>query len=668
METHTHTHNATNANQAQNSSRINQFLYDIDAPARLHVLNSFSKTKELFVPNHSDQNVVTWYMCGPTVYDDSHIGHARTYVSSDIIKRILRDYFGYDVKMCMNITDIDDKIIRKAIESGQRFDEISRKYETDFLQDMKDLNVELPDVITRVSEFVPEIITFTEKIIANGFAYESNGSVYFDVAKFNDGEKHKYAKLEPTSATDTEKLKEGEGVLTDAETTEKKNQFDFALWKKSKPGEPVWDSPWGQGRPGWHIECSAMAAEFFKEFPIDIHSGGIDLRFPHHDNEIAQSEAYYDCDNWINYFIHTGHLHIEGKKMSKSLKNFITIRYILDQYSARQIRFLFLLHNWDSLMNYSTLKSMPEAIEKERKFSEFFKNLKAIMRQCDIQTTEQKWNAKDYELDTLLTQKQVLVHERLADSFDTPAAVNHLSDIISATNTYLQQDKKLIKLPLLRKVSKYVLRILKVFGVYDDDVFPAQVEGQTQNKEKMIAPYVNALSKFRDLIKENADKGPKDLMVLCDQLRDDVLPHLGIRLEDRAKGVEAIWKYEDKDVLLKEKEAKIKEKEKKEEEKKQRKELELRKKSTPGSEWFKVFFADKYSQFDAEGLPTHGPLKQKAPGADGPEQVQGELLSESIRNKLKKEQNKQDQVYQKYLKELESQGPSKQEHEEEKAQ
>ena len=244
------------------------------------------------------------------------------------------------------------------------------------------MNVELPDVITRVSEFVPEIISFTEKIISNGFAYVSNGSVYFDVAKFNDGDKHKYAKLEPTSATDVEKLKEGEGVLTDtdAEATEKKNKFDFALWKKSKPGEPIWQSPWGEGRPGWHIECSAMAAEFFKEFPIDIHSGGIDLRFPHHDNEIAQSEAYYDCDNWINYFIHTGHLHIDGRKMSKSLKNFITIRHILTLYNARQIRFLFLLHNWESLMNYSTEKSMPEAVATEKKFYEFFKNVKAVMR------------------------------------------------------------------------------------------------------------------------------------------------------------------------------------------------------------------------------------------------------------------------------------------------
>jgi len=237
--------------------------------------------------------------------------------------------------MCMNITDIDDKIIKRSAESGEPYGEFSRRFETDFFNDMKALNVELPDVITRVSEFVPEIVKFIEKIIENGFAYESNGSVYFDVKKFNDHENHTYAKLEPTSVGNEDSMKESEGVLTNHETVDKKGKQDFALWKKSKPDEPVWNSPWGEGRPGWHIECSAMASEFFKEFPIDIHSGGIDLRFPHHDNEIAQSEAYYNCDNWINYFIHTGHLHIEGRKMARSLKNFTTIKDVLGAYSSR---------------------------------------------------------------------------------------------------------------------------------------------------------------------------------------------------------------------------------------------------------------------------------------------------------------------------------------------
>ena len=234
----------------------------------------------------------------------------------------------------MNITDLDDKIIRKAMESKPpvEFTEISRLYETKFLDDMKRLNVALPDMITRVSEYMDEIIEFIAKIIENGYAYEANGSVYFDVMKFNKEPKHTYAKLEPNSVEAEGMMEEGEGVLANVEETakEKRDPKDFALWKKSKPGEPLWDSPWGQGRPGWHIECSAMAGSIFKKYPLDIHSGGIDLKFPHHDNEIAQSEAYYNCDNWINNFWHCGHLHIDGKKMSKSLKNFITIKHILD--------------------------------------------------------------------------------------------------------------------------------------------------------------------------------------------------------------------------------------------------------------------------------------------------------------------------------------------------
>jgi len=260
------------------------------------------------------------------VYDESHMGHARSYVSFDILKRIMTDYFGYNVKLVMNITDIDDKIIRKAIEENISFEEISRRYETEFFDDMRRLNVSLPESITRVSEFVPEIVAFIEKIIENGYAYESNGSVYFDVKKYSSEPNHTYAKLEPTSVNNKELMAEGEGVLTNSETSDKRGEADFALWKKSKPGEPKWPSKWGEGRPGWHIECSAMAASIFKKYPIDIHTGGVDLRFPHHDNEIAQSEAYYNCDNWVNNFWHTGHLHIAGKKMSKSLKNFITIK------------------------------------------------------------------------------------------------------------------------------------------------------------------------------------------------------------------------------------------------------------------------------------------------------------------------------------------------------
>ena len=201
---------------------------------------------------------------------------------------------------------------------------------------MKRLNVKLPTVITRVSEYMPEIIAYIEKIIENGYAYESNGSVYFDVEPFGSSTCHTYNKLEPGASNDTERLQEGEGALADETlANDKRSSKDFALWKKSKEGEPKWESPWGEGRPGWHIECSAMAGALLPNPPLDIHTGGVDLKFPHHDNEVAQSEAYYENDCWVNHFWHTGHLHIAGRKMSKSLKNFITIKAILDRYNAR---------------------------------------------------------------------------------------------------------------------------------------------------------------------------------------------------------------------------------------------------------------------------------------------------------------------------------------------
>jgi cysteinyl-tRNA synthetase len=217
-----------------------------------------------------------------------------------------------------------------------------------------------------VSEYIQENVDFVKKIISRGYAYESNGSVYFDVAKFDASKDHHYAKLVPEAFGDQAALNEGEGDLsvTDVTKKEKKADNDFALWKLSKPGEPSWPSPWGKGRPGWHIECSAMASNILGQ-SIDIHTGGYDLKFPHHDNELAQSEAYFENDNWIRYFLHSGHLTIAGCKMSKSLKNFITISEVLERYSARQLRLTFLLHSWKDTLDYSE-KTMEHAKSYER--------------------------------------------------------------------------------------------------------------------------------------------------------------------------------------------------------------------------------------------------------------------------------------------------------------
>lgn len=431
---------------------------------KLELYNSLTRNKTEFIP--IEQHRLTWYNCGPTVYDSSHMGHARSYITFDIIRRVLQNYFGYKIFFVQNITDIDDKIIRRArqkylfekyleefeqqnkqkenhhdqiiadvnaalneikskfehetdqdkksmlnklihrtesmindnstnIEQMVRgvsdilsiwldqnrghevcdpdiFISLPRFYENDFNQDMLALNILPPDCVTRVSEYIPEIIDYIQKIIDNGYAYQSNGSVYFDTEKFARTPKHYYAKLVPEAYGDTKALAEGEGDLSSSTTTttaniinEKRNQNDFALWKNSKPGEPWWRSPWGNGRPGWHIECSVMATEIIGK-QMDIHSGGIDLRFPHHDNEMAQSEAYFNTgEQWVNYFLHSGHLTIQGCKMSKSLKNFITIKDALKTITARQLRLVFLLHSWKDTLDYSD-NSMNDALHFEK--------------------------------------------------------------------------------------------------------------------------------------------------------------------------------------------------------------------------------------------------------------------------------------------------------------
>lgn len=317
----------------------------------LKVNNSLCNEKVEFVTKNGDRTI-NWYMCGPTVYDSAHLGHARTYLTFDILRRILSSYFNYDVNVCMNITDIDDKIIKRSNEQNIEFSKFAKMWEDNFFKDMCNLNVLYPNHITRVSEYIPEIIDFIKVIMDKGYAYENKGSVYFDIDAYKKGG-HMYAKLVPQDKVQNiEELEEAEGALSKDTINDKKNKGDFALWKASKPGEPFWASPWGNGRPGWHIECSVMCSSVFGT-SLDIHSGGIDLRFPHHDNEIAQTEAHDESKQWINYFLHTGHLKIEGLKMSKSLKNFKKISDFINVYTPNTFRLYFCQAKWDMEMDFT---------------------------------------------------------------------------------------------------------------------------------------------------------------------------------------------------------------------------------------------------------------------------------------------------------------------------
>jgi cysteinyl-tRNA synthetase len=503
--------------------------------------------------------------------------------------------------LIMNITNIDDKIILRSAQKGIDHIELSQKYERDYYHDMNCLHVQPPTIITRVTEYMDEVVCYIQNIINNGFAYESNGSVYFDCQAFDATPGCYTCKLMPEQKYNATLLAEGEGACTTNRQeyhTEKRHARDFALWKAAKDGEPVWDSPWGCGRPGWHIECSCMASDVVAKITghknMDLHSGGVDLKFPHHDNEMSQAEAEdYDHtttstppppQQWVNYFLHSGHLDIDGSKMSKSLKNFITIQQALKINTSRQIRLLFLLHKYNAPMDYDK-NTMHHAVTIEKMFGEFFHNVKAVMRQYDFIKTEysQKLTPEAVRLQQKLTTTQTAVDVSLRDDFDTPKAMSQLMELIKATNVYLNTtnstDKPVLSV-IIESVALYITRMLRVFGViFNDgigftmadnppmnitspsspsnnnsnnnistisnpalnDCYGMNDDHQSSSREIIVTPILDALMEFRAKVRDAARTGDQSTVLkLCDLFRDEMLPPLGVRLEDKKDG--SIWK------------------------------------------------------------------------------------------------------------------------------
>ena len=304
----------------------------------LKIYNSLKREKQVFTP--IEPNKIRMYVCGMTVYDHCHLGHARVMVVFDMVYRWLQAA-GYDVTYVRNITDIDDKIIKRAIENGETIQQLTNRFIAAMHEDADALGVLRPNHEPRATEFVPEMLELIGKLEHNGLAYQaSDGDVNYAVRKF-DG----YGKLSGKSLDD---LRAGERVEVDSA---KQDPLDFVLWKHAKPGEPAWSSPWGEGRPGWHIECSAMSSKLLGQH-FDIHGGGQDLQFPHHENEIAQSEGA-NCCTFVNYWMHNGFVRVDNEKMSKSLGNFFTIREVLERYDAEVVRFFILRAHYRSPLNYS---------------------------------------------------------------------------------------------------------------------------------------------------------------------------------------------------------------------------------------------------------------------------------------------------------------------------
>ncbi|KAK3747619.1 hypothetical protein QZH41_013667, partial [Actinostola sp. cb2023] len=681
----------------------------------------------VFVPQHGRR--VTWYGCGPTVYDASHMGHARSYITFDILRRILRSYFNYDVFYVINVTDIDDKIIHRArrnyllekyteknnpaetilsdletaftpyvknmekttdeekknmlsrivskvnlskdklsnlvssssasnddiqaavkygsdVTDHRIFAKLTTYWEEQYHKDMTALNVLPADCLTKITQYVPEVVVFVEKIISNGYAYESNGSVYFDTIKFGSSEKHSYARLVPEAVGDLQALAEGEGtklIPCSKEYRKWRSDRDFALWKANKPGEPAWDSPWGKGRPGWHVECSVMASEVLHH-SIDIHTGGVDLKFPHHDNELAQSEAYHGTDQWINYFLHAGHLTIEGCKMSKSLKNFITIKEALKRNSSRQIRLAFLLHTWNATLDYSE-NVIREAEQTEKLFNDFFLTIKDILRKPeDIAPDTHNYKELEKDLQTRFHEKKDAVHQALCDSIDTPGALRQMHDLVKLSHIYIGNKKQRSESPnhdLLKGVAKYLTEMLRIFGANDGEQeigFSISGQNTSENHEEVALPYVQLLSDFREDIRQIAreEKVPR-ILKACDVLRDESLPNLGVKLEDQEGDSKAVIKFVDPETLMKER---LQQQEEQEKKKRQKEEAKKRLEEEKAAKEAKARIApwdmfkhetEKYSAFDDQGIPTHD--------------AQGEPISAKQVKKLKKLYQQQEKLY-----------------------
>lgn len=461
------------------------------------IYNTLTRKKEEFRPLNPPN--VTMYTCGPTVYDYFHIGNSRTFIMSDIVRRYL-EYKGFKVKFAMNLTDIEDRIIKKSIDQQTTAETVSKFFTDAFFEDIEKLKVRRADFYPKATGHVEEMVQMITELEQKGIAYNVGGDVFYNVKKF-DG----YGKL---SGKKIDELEAGARV----EVNEQKNSpLDFALWKKAKPGEPSWDSPWGKGRPGWHIECSAMSTKLLGD-TIDIHAGGNDLIFPHHENEIAQSEGVHG-NQFVKYWIHFGFLNIQNEKMSKSLGNFFTARDVLARHSAEAVRLFFSQTHYGGPLNFSD-----ELLDSAQKGVEKIINLALrindeISKAIDDESAIQ-FNFKKYydEFESVMD-----------DDFNTPQAVAVIFDFVRAANKAIDENSSTSKSFLMELKSFLKKTAEGVLGVIHFSDLEKSIESD------LDVEYINEMLAAREEAKKNKN------YKLADEIRNK-LNDLGLVIQDSKTG------------------------------------------------------------------------------------------------------------------------------------
>ncbi len=490
----------------------------------IKIYNTQTRQKEKF--QSVELGKIGMYVCGPTVYNYIHIGNARTFISFDVIRRYL-EWRGFKVTFVQNVTDVDDKIINKAKEEGRTPAEVAAEYTKAFIDDMHKAGVKDPDIRPKATEEIPAMIELVEDLIKGGHAYEVEGDVYFSVRSFPEYGKLSGRNIDEMESGHRELRADGQGI-----EDRKRDPLDFAVWKAAKPGEPCWDSPWGKGRPGWHLECSAMSRKYLG-LPFDIHGGGADLVFPHHENEVAQSEAACGC-TFANYWIHGGMLQINSEKMSKSLGNFLLLRDVLERTRPEVLRFLMLQTHYRSPLDFSD-ERLAEAEAGLSRIENTVKNLQwAIENAQDIpsplKTKPLMAQVKDTRNEFIVT---------MDDDFNTAGALGIIFGFVNDLNSQIAgKTVSITDVPVLRGAYAVLVELMSVFGImlegeeeevqYPDAVVPLAKElaGYTGANP---AQAVSVLLDCRTEARSNKN------WALADQVRDG-MKELGLVIEDTPQG------------------------------------------------------------------------------------------------------------------------------------